>query len=269
MADRRAVGKESSMYPDVVFMGMSLYEIFILAGIVYALAVFRILSDRDHARAKYQNFVIVCGVFAIIAGYICAVLFQAVYNYFSDGIFEITVQTGATFYGGLIGGAAVFLSLYFAVGRVLFKDKYHIGGFSKLSDIAVAAISGAHAFGRIGCLMAGCCYGRPTESFIGVYNQTLGCNTVPVQLFEAIFLFALSAFLIFRCVKGKAYGLPIYLSAYGVWRFFIEYLRYDDRGSTWLGLLTPSQLTAIFLIAVGVLGIPLMRRFSCGGGYEK
>lgn len=257
------------MYPDVVFWGMSLYEIFILAGIVYAFAVFRILSDRYKVRAKYQNFVIICGVFAIISGYICAVMFQAVYNYFSDGIFELTAQTGATFYGGLIGGATVFLLLYFSVGRGLFKDKYHIGGFRKLSDIAAAAISGAHAFGRIGCLTAGCCYGRPTESFIGVYNKSLGCNTVPVQLFESIFLFALSAFLVFRCIEGKTYGLSIYLSAYGVWRFFIEYLRYDDRGSTWLGVFTPSQLTAIFLIVIGIVGIPIVKKLYDGGGYEK
>ncbi len=262
------------MYPDVVFMGMSLYEIFILAGIVYAFAVFRILSDRDRAKAKYQNFVIICGVFAIISGYICAVMFQAVYNYFSYGIFELTAQTGATFYGGLIGGVTVFLLLYFSVGRILFEARYHLDMFVRLTDIAAAAISGAHAFGRIGCLMAGCCYGRPTESFIGVYNKALGCNTVPVQLFEAIFLFALSAFLVFRCIKGKTYGLSIYLSAYGVWRFFIEYLRYDDRGSTWFGWLTPSQLTAIFLIAIGIVGIPIIKklydkRLYDGGGYEK
>lgn len=262
------VGKENSMYPDVVFMGMSLYEIFIVVGVIYAFAVYRILSDRDKSKAKYQNFVILCGVMAIVGGYICAVLFQAVYNYFASGVFEVTLQTGATFYGGLIGGAAVFLLLYFAVGPRLFKEKYHLYRFIRLTDIAAAAISGAHAFGRIGCLMAGCCYGRPTDSFIGIYNQTLGCKTVPIQLFEAIFLFGLSAFFLFRCIKGKTYGLSIYLSAYGIWRFFIEYLRYDDRGATLFGVLTPSQLTAILLTLVGLIGIPIVKKLSSGGSHE-
>ena len=46
--------------------------------------------------------------------------------------------------------------------------------------------------------------------------------------------------------------MSVYLCGYGIWRFFIEYARGDDRGQTIVPFLTPSQLTAIVLIAVGI-----------------
>ena len=73
-----------------------------------------------------------------------------------------------------------------------------------------------------------------------------------MQLYEAIFLFALAAVLLYRLIKGKHYNLPIYTVAYGVWRFFAEYLRADARGQGIIPFLSPSQQTALLLIAVGV-----------------
>ncbi|MGN1445193.1 MAG: prolipoprotein diacylglyceryl transferase family protein, partial [Eubacteriales bacterium] len=73
-------------------------------------------------------------------------------------------------------------------------------------------------------------------------------KVIPVQLYEAIFLFALCALLIYRFLKGKRYGMPIYMLTYGVWRFLIEYLRDDERGQTIVSFLTPSQLISVVLI---------------------
>ncbi len=241
------------MYPYVVFLDMSLYEIFILIGIIYALVVFRVLADRKKIKSGLQNLVVLGGVSAIVFGYGSAVVFQAFYNYLDGKKFEISSNTGATFYGGLIGGAAFFLIIYFIAGHFLFTDKYHLQNAFSIVDICAVSVSGAHAFGRLGCLTAGCCYGAKTDSWLGVWNEGLGYNTIPVQLFEAIFLFALSGFLAWRILKNKRFGLSIYCCSYGVWRFFIEYLRADERGATFFDLITPSQLTAVVLFAVGVL----------------
>ena len=73
-----------------------------------------------------------------------------------------------------------------------------------------------------------------------------------MQLFEAIFLFLLAAVLLYRLIKNKHYNLPIYVIAYGVWRFFAEYLRADARGQGIIPFLSPSQQTALLLIALGV-----------------
>jgi prolipoprotein diacylglyceryltransferase len=54
------------------------------------------------------------------------------------------------------------------------------------------------------------------------------------------------------CYKGKVGAMSVYMSSYGVWRFFAEFLRADDRGSTVVDFLSPSQLTSILLIAGSV-----------------
>ena len=78
-----------------------------------------------------------------------------------------------------------------------------------------------------------------------------GDTVLPVQLFESLFLGALFVFLTWRTLHRKRYSFPIYLVTYGVWRFAIEYLRGDDRGSSLVSWLSPSQLTAIVLIICG------------------
>ena len=77
---------------------------------------------------------------------------------------------------------------------------------------------------------------------------------VPVQLYEAIFLFALFAFFVYRLLKNKSCNLPLYMSLYGVWRFFIEFFRKDYRGSTVVDFLSPSQFIAILMV-IGSVGL--------------
>ena len=221
---------ELFMYPYDIIPGLDLYSIMFCVGIIAAMVTFRLFSDRRGFSARLNNFVIADGVACVILGYASAVLFQAVYNAIETGKFEITKYTGATFYGGFIGGAAVYFAFYFSVGHFVFgKDGEHR----------------KH--------IAGCCYGRITTSPISVYNAYLDARVVPVQLFEALFLAALFAYLCFRIEKKQDRCLAIYLASYGVWRFFIEYFRTDDRGGSLVSFLTPSQLIAVVLTLVGIL----------------
>lgn len=240
------------MYPYLLFGFLSLYEVFLAAGVISALIVLRILSDKLGFEAKYFNFCLLTGVIAIIGGYGSAVLFQAFYNYAATGIFIINAKTGATFYGGLVGGAVLFLSIYFAAGHFVFRDRLHIINFYPLAGIAACSITAAHSIGRLGCLMAGCCHGVASER-CGIFMSYPGYRVVPVQLYEAIFLAALFVWFLVRVLRGKGYNLPLYLICYGVWRFFIEYVRGDYRGSTFVSFLSPSQLTALILIAAGAV----------------
>ncbi|MBE6534611.1 MAG: prolipoprotein diacylglyceryl transferase, partial [Ruminococcaceae bacterium] len=162
--------------------------------------------------------------------------------------------------GGLIGGAACFLAIYFGIGALMFKDKIHVRSFFDVCNIAAAAIASAHGFGRIGCLMAGCCHGAPTDAWYGVYFVSYGIKAVPVQLFEAIFLFGLFGFFCYRLIKNKSLNLPLYMILYGVWRFFIEFLRADDRGMTVVSFLSPSQFIAILMI-IGSVGLFFGERY--------
>lgn len=242
------------MYPKEIFPGIDLYVIMLCVAAIGAIFVFRFLADKRALSANLQNLCLFNAVASIMVGYYSAVLFQAVYNIPKYGEFRIDSRTGATFYGGLIGGAAFFLLVYFIVGRFIFKkDREHIRELLCITDIAAPCIAIAHGFGRIGCLMVGCCHGAETDAWYGVYMSAINKRVVPIQLYEAIVLFALFGFFLYRVLRGKTYNLPLYMASYGVWRFVIEYARDDYRGYTFVEFLTPSQFTALLMIAGAVV----------------
>lgn len=241
------------MYPYEIFLGMDLYSILIAVGVVLCMLFIRLQADWRGLRAKLQNLYLINTIAAVVLGYGSAVLFQAFYNYMASGTFEITNSTGSTFYGGLIGGTAMFILIYLVVGHFLFKDKYHIPHLRTASDIAPACITVAHGFGRLGCLMAGCCHGAECNAWYGIKMAHLPYKVVPVQLFEALYLFALSGIFLFMFKKGKRYLMPAYMMAYAVWRFIAEILRDDYRGATIVDFLTPSQFISVLLLAGGLV----------------
>lgn len=236
------------MYPYPIIFGIDLYTVFLCIGIIGAILVFRLYSDRIKMNWRVQNFCILVAFVSIVVGYLSAVLFQAFYDIESRGAFIIDESTGATFYGGLIGGAGCFIGLYFGIGHFLFKDKLHLASFFSLADIAAASIAIAHGFGRIGCLMAGCCHGAITDAWYSIYMPAISAKAVPIQLYEALFLFALFGFFTFRVLTRRSCNLPLYMLLYGIWRFVIEFFRSDDRGSTLVSFLSPSQFIALLMI---------------------
>ena len=257
------------MYTKEILPGIDLYLICLCLAIISALLVFRTMADKMKISAKLQNHCLYIAVGAIFFGYLSAVFFQALYNIKTLGKFVINQYTGATFYGGLIGGAAVFLALYFLVGNKKFADsREHIYSFFKITDIAACAITLAHAIGRVGCLMAGCCHGKLTNAWYGISMDTgirsitgevIMQKVVPTQLFETVFLLVVMLYLVARIKDKQTYCLQIYMCLYGVWRFIIEYMRDDYRGTTLVNSLTPSQFTAILMILGGVMLIFLQK----------
>ena len=198
-------------------------------------------------------------------------------TYRNGVIMEGCMNAGITVMGGLLGGAAAFLLLYFSLGRFVFKGKkkdWHKKYFNDVFLIAPICITVAHAFGRIGCLMSGCCHG----AFLGkdyvfggikMYGSVTSAsgNTVhkwgyfvPTQLYESLFLFALFAVLSILYFKRCNILMAIYLIAYAVWRMFIEFFRTDARGAIILGL-APSQWMSIIFVLMGA-GILLFYHYK-------
>lgn len=162
-------------------------------------------------------------------------------------LFIAFIGGGGVFYGGLIGAViGAYLS-----SRI---RKWH---FMDVMDTMAAPGALAHAFGRIGCFMSGCCYGMETDGCLGVTFPEgslapAGVKVLPTQLFEAIFLFVLAGVLMlifWRTYKGGL-SIGIYMTAYAVWRFIIEFFRADRRGS--IGLITTSQFVSIFIFVFGL-----------------
>ena len=162
--------------------------------------------------------------------------------------------------GGFIGGAITFILVYFVVGKFYFRGKkkgLHIKEFNKLLIVAPCCITIAHAFGRIGCLTAGCCHGKYLGQeyvFGGIWMKSDGMwgYYVPTQLYESLFLFVLFVVLSILLFKKCNITMQIYLIAYGVWRFLIEFLRDDARGGFVLGL-SPSQWQSFIFIGMGLV----------------
>ena len=232
------------MLPTLGFIDM--YTVFLIIGMVSALVLVEIYYRTNHFDKKVMTALELLTVVTIILGLGFANIFQNIYDLIQDPR-HFHWSWNFTFYGGLIGGVAVFLLGYFLIIRRLYGPC-----LNEALKIAPAAIAVGHAFGRIGCFMHGCCYGKPTNSWLGIQFTTTVEKVYPTNLFEAIFLFILSGVLFLLAMKklGK-WCFPIYMMSYGVWRFFIEYLRGDYRGSFIPGL-TPSQFWSIILFLGGV-----------------
>ena len=239
------------MFPDVYFIGLSLYAWCIVVGIIFAFLTFRLCAERMKLSVKLQNTVLVIGFISIAIGFLFAILFQAFYDYTATGKFVIDNHTGMTFYGGLIGGAGTFLIGYFFVAPKICKEEVLLS-VRPVVSAAACAIAIAHAFGRIGCFFAGCCYGKTTDSAIGIYLPAVQERVIPTQLIEAAFLFLLFAGLLVLLLKTKLNTLYFYMILYGVFRFILEFWRADDRGSSVIPALSPSQVLSILLVIGGV-----------------
>ncbi len=150
---------------------------------------------------------------------------------------------------GLAGGAGVFIIGYFVYGRRRYGPR-----FIEVLPIAPACMVIAHACGRLGCFSAGCCYGQPTTSWLGLRFPHLDHAVVPTQLIEAGFLFLLFALLYHLAVRRDfKQTFVVYMVGYGLFRFCIEFIRGDERGAL-IGSLSPSQTLSLLLVA-GSVGV--------------
>ncbi len=236
------------MYDKPILGIFHLYGIMIAVGILCCFILLFFYGKKRNIDSKFIDFVFYDAIAAIAFGFFSAALFQATYNYIENPEAGFDLGGGITFIGGLIGGIAIFLALYF-----IFRKKLS-GRLLDILSFAPCCITIAHAFGRLGCFFAGCCYGKPTDSAFGIVFPTrphLGA-VHPTQLYEAIFLFLLCAVIFLIVMKWHfKHGLSVYLICYGMFRFGIEYLRNDSRGGFIPGI-SPSQFWSICMVAAGI-----------------
>lgn len=245
------------MLPNALFLNVHMYGVMIAVGLLCAFAVLYLYGKKKKISSGTLDFFFYNGILTIAFGFLSASLFQSLYNYIAHPENGFRFFQGITFIGGLIGGAAFFL-----LGCWIFRKKLK----EKLSDVISllpCCIVVGHAFGRIGCFFAGCCYGLPATgfwSFLGVsfapgsdaYAEFGATPLHPTQLYEAGFLFLLFAVMsLLYLKKNFRHNLSLYLIGYGVVRFLLEFVRNDSRGQ-FLGILSPSQFWSIVLVLIGV-----------------
>ncbi len=165
------------------------------------------------------------------------------------------IQGGFVFYGGLIGGVAG-LWIYTKLYKMKFADYV---------DIYAAVVPLGHAFGRVGCFFAGCCYGIPCR-FGVVYESTVGTTPVgvrllPIQLIEAAALLVLFFVLLALVVKKKRLLTTfVYCISYPLMRFVLEFFRGDSERGLFLGIST-SQYVSIAIVMATIACTIIYKRF--------
>jgi phosphatidylglycerol:prolipoprotein diacylglycerol transferase len=161
------------------------------------------------------------------------------------------LRSGGVYFGGLL--IAMLVS-------VILMRRWHLP-WRRTADAFAPGLALGHAIGRVGCFSAGCCWGEPTSSWLGVHfteraSELTGVPVdtalVPTQLIEAganLLIFALLMWL-WRRRAFPGQVIYAYLIIYSVARFIIEFWRADPRGQI-LGLST-SQFISVVMFVAGV-----------------
>lgn len=148
-------------------------------------------------------------------------------------------------YGGIVG-ALVFGACY----PNLFNDHS-----ARTPDIVALVLPIFEGVYRIGCLLNGCCYGKETDGFGGIFLRNewgVWARRYPTQILYILLGFGLFALLWSRRKKSAYEGELVvrYLMWYGLGRFLIDWMRVS--GTTW-GWLTIYQVLDVGLLVLGII----------------
>lgn len=224
------------------------YGLMIGIGIIAAFIAAHIRAERKGLESeKIMDLILTC----VVVGFACAKLLYWI-TIWEDIVANPSVMlnfgSGFVVYGGIIGGI---------VGGYAFChfNKY---SFIRYADLLLPSVALAQGFGRIGCAIAGCCYGAETTCFCAVIytNSALAPNGVPLIPTQAIsaglnFLhFAVLVLIASKCkIPGVVTGC--YLIFYSIGRFCIEMFRGDlIRGQ--VGVVSTSQFISLFVVVAGI-----------------
>ncbi|MFC1807828.1 prolipoprotein diacylglyceryl transferase [Candidatus Omnitrophota bacterium] len=245
------------MHPILLSIGnIRVYSYGLMLAIGFLVASF-LASKRAHVYNIEKDTVSNLGFLFLVSGIIGARLFYVILNmsYFSSNPFEVFFihRGGLVFYGGFISAA---------LSGVIFAK------LSKLSilntgDLAAPFIPLAHSFGRIGCFLNGCCYGKPTTLFFGVLFPYNDAKVYPTQAISSVGLF-LIFILLFNMQKKRRFKGQIFISyfiTYAILRFITDFFR-GDPSPMYLGMTIAQLLSLIIMVASIILYIKLKNQKS-------
>ena len=177
-------------------------------------------------------------------------------RFLNEPLRTIFGRGGFVFYGGFI--------LAFGVG--IWQMRRKSLNIWKTTDLFALALAVSYAIGRIGCFLNGCCYGRPTDSWLGVSFPPestpgfVGQPLIPTQLFSSLNLFVIFAILLYLRPYKKFDGqlFWLYVLFYGVSRSIIEIFRGDPRGHIWI--FSTSQFIGIIFALLALVMLAKLGR---------
>jgi len=252
------------MYPVLFKLGpltIHTYGFCIAIGFVFALAY---VSRTAQKKQLNSDVIIDLCFYALISGMLGGRLMYVILEWetFENNWIEIfrIWNGGLVFYGGFIA-AFIFSWRYMAAKQL---------PILKTLDILAPAVALAHAFGRIGCFFAGCCYGAHCDlpwAVTFTHPLTLARPDIPLhptQLYSSAMNFIIFTILVIFSKKEPKEGAVAigYLFIYGLGRFCVEFFRGDDRGAVFFYSLSPAQAIGLLMMFISCVLYPVIIKKS-------
>ena len=224
-----------------IYIVLPSYTVMALVGGFFALGfIFFRLGKYGIVFSDYLKLFIIC----LICGYLGSKILYAltqipwlISNFSFMNLIMLIPNSGFVFYGGLFG----------VIAGILLFTRSEPEKRVRFFRMCVPAFPLFHAFGRIGCFLSGCCYGRELHSH--VFVGPLELDRIPVQLIESLAEFIIFAILIIIDKKKEnADLLRIYLLTYATVRFFDEFLRGDRIRGIFLGISTSQWISLAIIV---------------------
>jgi len=252
------------VFPRLLHFGsfnLPTYGFMAALGLIFALLlIVKLGREQGLDPDKLWNL----GIIAILSGIIGAklLLFVTDPDFRSHPFSLETLQAGGVWSGGVV--LALIMCVWYMRRNNL--------PVLRTCDVFAPGLALGHAFGRVGCFAAGCCYGRETHvpwavTFHNplaneIVGTPLGVPLHPTQLYEMALELCNAAFLVWLIRRKKFEGeiIGTYMIIYGIGRFFIEFFRGDPGRGVFLGWMSGTQAIAIGLVIFG--GVLWMRRVA-------
>lgn len=222
------------VHPLINLGNFPIYNLMAGIGLIFAISIFnKNIEGYSISTRKKDNLQLI-----FIANFFIGIFFSNFVNWFvfpdtlKYPVIERFRSGGFSFYYGIIS-----FFLFTTMSLKIFKYNIH-----DCINHLIPSITIFHAFGRIGCSLGGCCYGKIIN--LTCFNL-LTINRFPARELESIFLFLLFYLFQYRIKNNRSI---IYFYSYAIFRFFIEFGRGDNRGILITPLLSPAQLISITII---------------------
>lgn len=257
------------MHPEIFRIGPTpVYSYGLMLVISFALGIL-IAQRRAKARGIRAEAILDVTTVILLSSIIGSRFLYVVFHveefrgHWIDTINVFKGLAGLSMYGGIV--LAVVLS-------VLYMRRKRLPVW-QISDAIAPSIALGLGITRIGCLLNGCCFGQPTDLPWGItfppgcvaWSVVGGAHIHPTQLYESIagFLIFAIALLIDRRRLGQGSVLCVVLGLYGVVRFFVDFVRFQEPNNyaTLMGLNpTSSQLFSLSFVAIAIVGLFVFNR---------
>jgi phosphatidylglycerol:prolipoprotein diacylglycerol transferase len=252
------------MHPVLIELGrFSVYSYGFMLALSFFIGIL-IAGARAERRGISKEIIYDLSIVLILAAVIGSrTLYIITHHDRYDSIIDIIAlwQGGATYYGGLVlavAGACIFLR----IKKV---------PFFRIADICAPSIALGVFITRIGCFLSGCCFGRPTESPLGLVfppscpagHTFTGLHLHPTQLYAsgAGLVIFITLTLLSRRKTFDGYIFGFFCIMYGAARFSVDFYRYyESYASSFIGHMTISQVLSVFLMLFGFLMLVILPR---------